>query len=49
MFFTVAQTEQTKHHTGSLPGLEGEGEVRDIQLHHATLPLDFTKFYTLNL
>ena len=29
--------------------LEGEGEVRGIQLQHDTLPLGVTKFYTLNL
>ena len=29
--------------------LEGEGEVRGIQLQHATSPLDVPKFYTLNL
>ena len=27
----------------------GEGEVRGIQLQHATSPLDATKFYTLDL
>ena len=29
--------------------LEGEGEVRVIQLQHATSPLDVSKIYTLNL
>ena len=53
VFFTVAQTGQTKHiwvfmtteaPTGSLSCLEGEGEVRGVQLQLATLPLDVTKF-----
>ena len=29
--------------------LDGDGEVRDIQLQHETSPLDVPKFYTLNL
>ena len=57
MFSTVAQTGQTKHllslmtivTAGSLPRLEGECEVRGIQLQHATSPLDVTKLSTLNL
>ena len=55
MFFTVVQTGQsgffmaTEGSTGSLSCLEGKGEVRVIQLQHATSPLDVTKFYTLNL
>ena len=55
MFFTVAKTGQTnplyddhKANTAYLSCLEGEGEVRGIQLQHATSPLDVTKFYTLN-
>ena len=49
MFLVVAQTGQTKHPlsfyeklkatTGSLSCLEGEGEVRGVQLRHATSPL----------
>ena len=35
--------------TGSLSYLEGDGEVRGIQLQNATSPLDVTTFYTLNL
>ena len=46
MFFTVVQTGQTKHF---LPCLEGESEVRGIQLQYATSPLDIPKFCTLNL
>ena len=53
MFITEAQTGQTKHllsfnENWRLPQ-EGEGEVRDIQLQHATSPLDVTKLHTLNL
>ena len=40
---------QWKATTGSLSCLEGEGEVRGIQLQHATSPLDVTNVYTLNL
>ena len=29
--------------------MEGEGEVRGVQLQHATTPLYVTKFYTLQL
>ena len=29
--------------------LEGEGEVKGVQLQPATSPLDVTKFYTLKL
>ena len=29
--------------------LEGEGELRGIQLQHDTSPLDVNKFYTLNI
>ena len=42
MFFTVFQPGQTKHLFRfflSLSCLEGEGEVRGIQLIHATSPL----------
>ena len=39
---------QLKSTTASLSCLEGEGEVRGIQLQHATSPLDVTK-YTVNL
>ena len=35
--------------TVSLLCLEGEGEVRAIQMQHATSPLDVTEFDTLNL
>ena len=58
MFFTVAQTGQTKHPLSSydtwrlpqaLSYLKGESEVRGIQLQRATSPLDVTKFYTVNL
>ena len=59
MFFTVMLTGQTKQPfeflgqlkatTGSLSCLEGEGELRGIQLQHATSPLDVTKLFTLHL
>ena len=57
MFFKVAQTGQTpfellwqlKATTGSPSCLDGEGEVRGIQLQHAVSPLGVPKFYTLNL
>ena len=38
-----------KSNTDSISGLEGEGQVRGVQLQRATTPLDLTKFYTLNL
>ena len=58
MFFTLAQTGQTKPveflwqlkaTPGSLSCLEGEGELRGIQLQNATSHLDVTKLYILNL
>ena len=42
MFFTVAQTGQTKRLSGSLSCLEGESEVKGIQLQHVTSPLEYT-------
>ena len=58
IYFTVAQSGQTKpseflsrlkFSTGSLSCLEGEDEVRGVQLQHDTSPLDVTKLYTLDL
>ena len=56
MFFTVAQIGQTKSFYDNLRlsqvfshFFKGEGEVRGIQLQHATSPLGVTKLYTLNL